>query len=103
MKRLAWFFMLVLVSSGANAADVQPVMSVEDEARALIGVEYTPRLPGDHIADHLSCTDEEGGLLDDDGIRSYGIASCQGRRVVILSRNIGKVDAYTTWRIVDCL
>jgi len=102
MKRLAWIFMLALTSSCAIADETRP-MTVAEEARALIGIEYTPRLTGDQITDRLTCTDEGGGLLDNDGMWSHGLAKCQGRWIVILLHAVGKVDVHTTWHITDTL
>lgn len=111
MRHHAWAFILLAVS--ATACAVHP--AVEDEASALKGIEYTPRIHGERISPaQLTCTDEGGGLLDEGGgllnVRdlpaetwSYGLVRCQGRMVVMLQRKIGEVDGYVTWHIVDTL
>jgi hypothetical protein len=106
MRRRAWAFALALAATTA-LADGRPAMTEAEEAHALIGIEYTSRLHGERITSRLSCTDQGGGLLHGDDIShdewSHGLATCQGRTVVILRRAIGEVNGRTTWRIADTL
>lgn len=96
----------LIVSTALAAPPLKP--SAKDEARVLIGIEYTPRIHGERISPaQLTCTDEGGGLLNARDLPaetwSYGLARCQGRMVVMLQRKIGEVDGYVTWHIVDTL
>jgi len=102
MKRLTWFLILAQASIGVLANE-KPAMTPAEEARALIGVEYSPIGDDDRIVDYLSCVDEGRGALDDEMVWSYGVANCQGRRVVMLTRFVKKTVNYTTWHIVDTL
>ena len=100
----AWASILLAVSATAGA--VHP--AVEDEAKALKGIEYTAYLSGGQIAPQkLTCTDEGGGLLDSPGASSevwaFGIAHCQGRTVLMLKQAVGKMKDHITWRIVDTM
>jgi len=94
-------FLILALTSIIVFAGEKPTMTAGEEARALIGVEYAPLLLDERIADHLSCTNEGGGSLDDENW-SDGIANCQGRKVIVLKRFVKK-DQHATWRIVDIL
>jgi hypothetical protein len=107
MRLHAWAFVLALALPSAFAAG-RLSMTVEEEARALIGTEYASRALGEGISPgKLSCINEGGGRLHLDGVSyddwSDGQAKCQGRAVVILKRAIGEANGRTTWRIVDTL
>lgn len=98
MRLHAWAFVLALASTAAHAGG-KPILTAEDEARALIGIKYDPRVLGEKLAPgKLSCTDEGGGRLHLDGV-SYddwteGLAKCQGRMIILLEH---------AGRIVDTL
>lgn len=106
MKLPLWAFALAMTSITAPA-DSRPAMTVEEEARALIGKEYTFRMQGQRISPELSCTSEGGGLLFINGVFddewASGAVKCQGRAVEVLKRAVGEADGDTTWRIIDTL
>jgi len=104
MKHFMVHLVLLMTSTAALAND-GPAMTVEEEARALIGVEYIGRWSDKQIAPHLSCTKEGGGLLHDAADTwGDGFAMCQGRAVILLEREVGRIDdAHVKWHIVDTL
>ncbi|MCW7537252.1 hypothetical protein OOT46_05225 [Aquabacterium sp. A7-Y] len=106
MKSPAFALVFGLLSTLA-AADDDWSIRAEKEAQALVGVEYTSRFPGDRIAPPLSCTTDGGGSIEIRGRRRepwwYTQARCQGRAVVMLERQVGRVDRHATMQIADTL
>lgn len=106
MRLRLWVFALAVVSSMAFA-NGKSAMTLEQEARWLIGREYTVSFQGDQIIPGESnCTYQYGRRLHLDGIEQKGwsIAQvrCQGRTVIMLERLLGRADAPDlTWRIID--
>jgi hypothetical protein len=90
-------------------ADGKPAITSAEEARAMIGMEYTASMPGERIApDRFSCINEGGAILLINGISqndwSTSTTTCQGRPVITLERFVKRLGPReTTWRIVDTL
>ncbi|MCM5681748.1 hypothetical protein M8A51_19650 [Schlegelella sp. S2-27] len=105
MKRGALSF-IGAIACVAVQADAS-TLPVEQEARSLIGVEFTARVMGAAIAPHLTCTNEGGGGIEIKGVSpegwSYGRAVCQGRSVAVLKRAVGQEGQHIKWRIVDAV
>ena len=108
MKLYAWLFALAFVPAVAVAA-LAPQgaqMTAEEEARALIGIEYPGAAFSRRIVPHLSCTDG-GGRLQIGGVDYkewwYSRVECQGRQVLILERSLPRKEGKAKWYVVDTL
>ena len=109
MKLCAWIFALLVVSTSTFAGLKEHVliMPVEEEVRALIGVEYSPGIQGEKFTSRLSCTRSGGGLLYLNGVFNdewvAGTGTCQGRTIKTLERMVKEENGLSIWRIVDAL
>jgi hypothetical protein len=100
--------LLTLALALAAAQPVKAASTAEDEAQALIGLEFNLAAPGARYADHLSCTDRGGGAISIDGALSDRWSSaealCQGRVVLMLVRAEGDEQPVKgTRKIVDAV
>lgn len=105
MKRVAWSLAFAAMCTVVQAD--APTPGLEQQVRALVGLEFTARAVGGTIASGVDCTDEGGGGVETDGIRaegwSYGRVVCQGRSIAILKRAIGQEGQRIRWHIVDAV
>lgn len=107
MKRTTGFMLLTLLSAALHAAD-RPTVAVEEEAKALIGLEHEAL--GDHqlLAEHLSCRYVGSGTITlnqhPQGEWSDSLADCQGRFVMTLDKLVQSgTGERRRWRIVDAV
>lgn len=96
-------FVLAIAATQLAAQDRVP-LTVEQQAKALIGREYI----GDDIQTlQPSCTDVGGGALDPDTKALdgwfYGNLYCEDKPVLTLQKSLGRIGNTTRWRIVDAV
>jgi hypothetical protein len=108
MKLRTWLLAVLLYSHQAWADDSSVFLPPSEEIKALHGLEYVNAMPEQQrVASHLSCIDEGGALIFENGVLhrdwAKGVIQCQGQWVVALQRKVGMVGRHIKWRIVDTL
>lgn len=96
-----------LACAPAFAAEF-PLMTAEEEARALIGLEVGPYYEGVPFAENLSCTFQGGFpvILRQKEHEEWHdtLATCRGRFVVMLQKFVGnRKEGKLRWRTIDAV